>query len=265
MRKLVYRILYIVYRKSVILIFALLFLLPATAYQPPTANAQTGAQSACASAQRRNDFIRECTAAGIQNCNCEYRVIAWCDGSGFISTDPPPKSGEHSVPNFVGYGGTENICNLAPTNCVPRGSLSIYGQGSCEIKPTTQEQPTNTQEEDRSTPFTMGDKGNFGTLLGAVRVPPQLQNLLGRSGNPDIEISNILSRFVELLYMGASLIFVLYFLWSSIEFIYSQGNKEQIAEARGRITWAIIGIFILALTFVLLKVLSQITGFKFFS
>lgn len=258
MRKLVYRISVIGYRKTVLFFSFLLFfsilhtpyyILPVYA-QPADTNVnqctRAGAPS-CGQGQFPNNFIRICTQEGISDCSAKYTVVAWCDQDGCLDTRRPPED-KIKPEDWKGYGAVEQGSNLAPPDCLPKGQKNVFLQeGTCV--------PSANQAGGSS----------FSTMLGEVKAPPQLNALLGGSNDPDTEISRILSRAVELLYMGASLIFVLYFLWSSIEFIYSQGNKEQIAEARGRITWAIIGIFILALVFVVLKILSEVTGFKFFN
>lgn len=100
-------------------------------------------------------------------------------------------------------------------------------------------------------------------VFGTLTLPAPLSQILGGKKG-DVAITDILSKVVELIYIFAAIVFVFYILYSALEFIYSEGHKENIQEARGRIIWAIIGIVILALVFVFLRVLGQITGFTFF-
>jgi hypothetical protein len=46
--------------------------------------------------------------------------------------------------------------------------------------------------------------------------------------------------------------------------ILSGGDKEAIAKARSKITWAIVGVALLALSYLIFALLEYITGFKFF-
>lgn len=108
-----------------------------------------------------------------------------------------------------------------------------------------------------------GSNPTLDKIFGVVNHPSQLDYLF-KGLNADQGITALLSKVVELIYIFAAVVFVFYILYSGIEFIYSEGHKESIAEARGRIIWAIIGIVILALAFVFLKVLGYITNFKFF-
>ncbi len=111
-----------------------------------------------------------------------------------------------------------------------------------------------------------GEDGSsaFDSIFGKIEPPQSLKALFAPGVTPDQAITEVLSKVIELIYIVAGIIFVLYILWGAIEFIYSEGQKEQVAEARRRIIYAIIGIVILSIAFVVLRVLGQITGFKFF-
>lgn len=101
-------------------------------------------------------------------------------------------------------------------------------------------------------------------IFGTISHPSQLGGLFfGLTGEQGI--GKLLSKVIELLYIFGALVFVVYMIYSGVEFIYSEGSKEQVAEARNRIIYAIIGIIVLALAFVLLRILSVITNFQFFS
>ncbi len=104
--------------------------------------------------------------------------------------------------------------------------------------------------------------GTLGGIFGVISAPSELSSLF--TGSPEAGITNVLSLVVQLIYIIAAVVFVFYLLYSGLQFIYSEGSKETVAEARGRITWAIIGIIFLALLFVLLRILSTVTGFTFF-
>lgn len=101
---------------------------------------------------------------------------------------------------------------------------------------------------------------NFKDVFGNV-TPPQSVNAIGNGASG---INNILNTAITLIYMFGTLIFVFMFLYSAILWITSGGDKEKIRSARARITWAIIGIVVLALAFVILRILGGILGIKFF-
>lgn len=99
-------------------------------------------------------------------------------------------------------------------------------------------------------------------IFGKYPPPDNLKTLLGGTGND--AITRILSTIVELLYIFAALVLLYYLFRGALQFIYSEGEKEALSEARGKITWALIGFIILALVFPFLKILGHVIGFKFF-
>ncbi len=99
-------------------------------------------------------------------------------------------------------------------------------------------------------------------VFGTVTPPPELGPLGKESGAT--AISTVITNIISLLYTVAAIIFIFMLIFSAIQWLMSGGDKEAVAKARGRITWAIIGITLLALTFVILNVLGQILNIKFF-
>ena len=96
----------------------------------------------------------------------------------------------------------------------------------------------------------------FGTIDPPTQLPA---NVRGATG-----INLILNNIVILFFSAAAVSFVIMFLWGAVQIILSQGDKEAIAKARGKITWAIIGVFLIALSYFIFEVLQDITGFRFF-
>lgn len=98
---------------------------------------------------------------------------------------------------------------------------------------------------------------NFENTFGTVTPPTQLGTLNGAAG-----INEILGNIITLIFTVAAVAFVIMFLWAAVQMILSGGDKESLAKARGRITWAIIGIVLLSLSFVVFRVLGSLTGFN---
>ncbi len=104
---------------------------------------------------------------------------------------------------------------------------------------------------------------NANNPFGEISPPPQFANFpKGTRGAAGINI--ILSNIIFLLFSAAALAFVIMFLWGAVQMITSAGDKEAIAKARGKITWALIGVFLLALSFFIFQLIEDITGFKLF-
>ena len=100
-------------------------------------------------------------------------------------------------------------------------------------------------------------------IFGTISPPPQLQGMgtitSGASG-----INLILDNVVKLFFAAGALAFVIMFIWGAVQMILSAGDKEAIAKARGKITWAIIGVFLLSLSYFIFEVIQDLTGFRIF-
>lgn len=98
-------------------------------------------------------------------------------------------------------------------------------------------------------------------VIGQISPPAEVGNIgVGAAG-----LSNFLSKIIELIFVAATIIFVFMVIITGVQWILSGGDKESVASARRRLTWAVIGIIFLALAFVILRVIGQITGFEFFA
>lgn len=104
-------------------------------------------------------------------------------------------------------------------------------------------------------------EGTIEGVIGQVNPPDAVARLgFGATG-----LSNFFNTATQLIYIVGGIIFVFMVIISALQWILSGGDKEAVAGARDRLTFAIIGIVILALAFVIIRVLGQITGFEFFA
>lgn len=97
-------------------------------------------------------------------------------------------------------------------------------------------------------------------VFGEIGKPPQLRNFQPGSAG----ISQFLDNVVAIFFSAAALSFIVMFVWGTVQMILSGGDKEAVAKARGKITWAIIGIILMSLSYFIFSLLQDITGFKFF-
>lgn len=49
-----------------------------------------------------------------------------------------------------------------------------------------------------------------------------------------------------------------YLVWGAFQYIMARGNKEELGKARARITWAIVGLFITLLSFIIATYAGEI-------
>lgn len=102
--------------------------------------------------------------------------------------------------------------------------------------------------------------GNFNSIIGEIAQPSQLNPIHGNDPTGATGINNLLSNTIQLFYMVSSIVFVVMILWAAYDFIVSHGEKESINKARSKITWAVIGMVFLGISFVLFRVIQEITG-----
>lgn len=97
-------------------------------------------------------------------------------------------------------------------------------------------------------------RSTFGTIEAPKEIPWR-----GADG-----INALLNNIIGLFFTGGAVAFIILFLWGAIQMILSGGDKEAISKARAKITWAIIGITLMSLSYFIFQLLQDITGFKFF-
>lgn len=77
-------------------------------------------------------------------------------------------------------------------------------------------------------------------------------------------VGNLIRNLTYIFFSVAAVGVTIMFLWGSVEWILSGGDKEKVAAARKRITTALIGLALLSLSFVIIGVIGQILGIDFF-
>ncbi len=90
-----------------------------------------------------------------------------------------------------------------------------------------------------------------------VPVNPKTQSA---EGTVTIIVKNLVYIFFAIGAIGT----LIMFLWGAVEWILSGGDKEKVASARKRMTQALVGLLLLALSFVILRVVSTLAGFNIF-
>lgn len=101
---------------------------------------------------------------------------------------------------------------------------------------------------------------DISTTFGEVKLPKQIEGL----GTGATGINQLLDNLVGVFFAAAGIAFIIMFVWGAIQMILSGGDKEAIAKARARITWAIVGVGLLGLSYFIFLLLQYITGFRFF-
>jgi CHASE2 domain-containing sensor protein len=96
--------------------------------------------------------------------------------------------------------------------------------------------------------------------FGTIQTPSQISGM----GTGAAGINTLLDNVVGIFFAAAGMAFIIMFVWGAVQMILSGGDKEAVSKARGKITWAIIGIVLMSISYLILYLLQTITGFKFF-
>lgn len=86
---------------------------------------------------------------------------------------------------------------------------------------------------------------------------------LGVPTGPSAEgiIQTIVVNVIYLFFAVGGLGTVIYFIWGAVDWILSGGDKEKVSNARKKMTHAIIGVVLLALSFAIIRTIGAIINF----
>lgn len=74
----------------------------------------------------------------------------------------------------------------------------------------------------------------------------------------DTKLSTVISDLFLIVFYLAGFLAFFWLVWGAFQYIFAGGDKEKIGRARSRITWAIIGLFIVILAYSLTVLVFQI-------
>ncbi len=104
-------------------------------------------------------------------------------------------------------------------------------------------------------PFLAIVKPVFADVTNANIVAPA-----GRVIDPNRSIGSIVSFFVAFIIVVAVLAALLYIVIGAFQWITSGGDKTKVADARNHILAAVIGLIIIALSFVIINIVTTALG-----
>lgn len=135
------------------------------------------------------------------------------------------------------------------------GVIDAFGNDSYQYITTPQCDPRTANNTSSSEP------SNIEQVFGKITPPQFIQNI----GSGEKGISRIITTIINIIYAIAAIAFVFMIIWSAWQWIVSGGEKDKVAAARQRLTYAIVGIVILSVAGVIITLLGEITGFTFFN
>lgn len=67
-----------------------------------------------------------------------------------------------------------------------------------------------------------------------------------------------LTSLLDIIFYIAVFLAFYYLIWGAFQYLMAQGNKEELGKARGRITWAIIGLMVVLISYSISQYVRQI-------
>lgn len=75
---------------------------------------------------------------------------------------------------------------------------------------------------------------------------------------PISSIGDLISIILSIAFFAAVFLAFYWLAWGAFAYIMAQGKKEDLAKARARITWALIGLFFVFLSYFIAKFMSEV-------
>jgi hypothetical protein len=99
-------------------------------------------------------------------------------------------------------------------------------------------------------------------LLADLTIGDQVikDNLMGPDKQKIFTIGDVINILTSFLYPIAGVLLFIYLAWGGFNFLMSRGEKEKVQQGKDKITAAIIGFFILMVSYVLVRLISSILG-----
>ncbi len=74
------------------------------------------------------------------------------------------------------------------------------------------------------------------------------------------DIGQLMSKVILFLIPLGGVILFLILIWGGYDFLISRGNPEKIKSARAKITTGLIGFFLLIVSYLIVRLISQVFG-----
>lgn len=69
---------------------------------------------------------------------------------------------------------------------------------------------------------------------------------------------DVISGLFNITFYLATFLAFFWIVWAAFQYIAAGGDKQKLAQARSRITWALVGLLIIALAFLIAKYIAEI-------
>ncbi len=71
-------------------------------------------------------------------------------------------------------------------------------------------------------------------------------------------LSNFISGLLNIIFSVAAFLTFIWLVWAAFQYITAGGDKQKLSQARDRVTWAIVGLLLISLAFLVAQFAQQI-------
>lgn len=72
------------------------------------------------------------------------------------------------------------------------------------------------------------------------------------------DLASVLTPLLSIAFYIAIFLAFYYLVWGAFAYMMARGNKEDLAKARARITWALVGLLVVVMAFLIAQFAGQI-------
>ena len=76
------------------------------------------------------------------------------------------------------------------------------------------------------------------------------------------QLGTVVSALLNIIFLLATFLAFFWLVWGAIQYISAGGDKEKLQQARARIIWAIVGLFVVFAAFLVAQYGAEIFGLK---
>lgn len=75
-------------------------------------------------------------------------------------------------------------------------------------------------------------------------------------------LADLINTIVQFIYPFAGILLFVYLVWGGYDYLLSRGNPDKVKAGQGKITSAMVGFILLFLSYILVKIIALVFGFK---
>lgn len=109
--------------------------------------------------------------------------------------------------------------------------------------------------------FILNTASAYAQTIPVTVTQKQGQGIQAQNASAEGIVQIILLNVITLFFTVGGIGVVIYFIWGAVDWIMAGGDKEKISSARKKMTNAIIGLILLALSFAIIRTVGSIAGF----